>query len=476
MNQLRGKLLIAWTTAALLSVLGYALWRANLVGFAPQELFNRVTQALGVPRVFQFIHSILGIGQDAKILAFLSVSLLWLGGSTLLGLLRPWLGAVILGALLLTFAPPLDALVYGVSFFLLRVLLDRVFAPRAQSAAPLPVEPSRRTTLALLGGGSALLVGGGLLNFFRQVNGVAQAARVVPGQPLPFGVTPVSQFYYVSKNLEAFDPKLKEENWRLKVGGLVSEERTFTLADLQEMPAKTLELTLSCISNPLGGPLISNGIWRGVPVSDFLRRVGVQKGAKYVIWEAADGYIESLPLGQAFEEDVLLVYELNGEPLTQKHGFPLRVLIPGRYGMKQPRWITAIRLSDTDEAGYWVQRGWSKTAVVELTSRIDVPAELNPIVKADESTTLHGIAFAGKKEITKVEVSVDGGRTWRAARLEPKRSQHAWTLWSLDWTPKRGSYQLAVRAWSGDEVQKSAEADALPEGATGYHRFIVTAS
>lgn len=471
MKHLRGQLLVAWTTAALLSILGYALWRANLVDFAPRELFDRVTQALGVPRVFQFIHSILGIGQDAKILAFLSVGLAWLGGLTLLGLLRPWIGGLVLAALLLTIASPVDAVVYGALFTGLRTLLGRAFEPRATAV---PIEPSRRTTLALLGGGSALVVGGGLLNLFRQVNGPAQsAARVVPGQPLPSGVTPVSQFYYVSKNLEAFDPKLKEANWTLKVGGMVSDARTFTLADLRAMPSKTIELTLSCISNPVGGPLISNGVWRGVPVTDFLRRVGVEKGAKYVVWKAADGYAESLPLGQAFEEDVLLVYELNGEPLTQKHGFPLRVLIPGRYGMKQPRWITEIRLSDRDEAGYWVRRGWSKTAVVELTSRIDVPAELNPILKAEEATTVRGIAFGGNKEITKVEVSVDGGQTWRAARLEPKRSKHAWTLWSLDWTPTRGAYQLAVRAWSNDEVQKSADADALPEGATGYHRFIV---
>lgn len=462
--------LAAWLAAVLLSALGFAAWRLAGAVFPPVPLFGALTQLLGVPWVFQLVHAVFGVGQGGKTFAFLGVAVLWLGGLTVLGRFA-W-GAPVLGLALLLLVPWPVAVGYALGLALARLVLRRALAPLA------PPSVARRGAVAALAGGGALLAGGGLLGLFRNVGAPARAAdTVLPADgTLPFGVTPVENFYYVSKNLEAFDPVVDGETWRLKVGGLVNAEKGYTLDDLRRFPVRTIELTLSCISNPVGGPLMSNGIWTGLALADLLRDAGVKGGAQYLLWEAADGYTESLPLGDAFEEDVVLVYALNGRPLTPKHGFPLRVLIPGRYGMKQPRWITGITLSAVDVPGYWVKRDWSKTAHVELTSRIDLPAEQNPVVKAGEEMMVRGIAFGGLLPVTRVEVSTDGGQTWRAARLVPPRSKHAWTPWELPWTPEPGPHQLQVRAFSGTVAQKAEEKDALPEGATGYHRFIVNAS
>lgn len=292
------------------------------------------------------------------------------GRVTALGMLPPVAGALALGLGLLLITPWPVALGYALAFLVFRLAIQALLRPLRFG------DGTRRQVTGALVGGSALLVTAGLTGLFRTGTSPAPAT-IGAGGELPGDITPVKDFYYVSKNLEAFDPVVDEAKWRLKVSGLVKSPGSFSLQELRQFEARTIELTLSCISNPVGGPLLGNALWTGFTVSDLLRRVGVQGGAKYIVWRAADGYEESLPLGEAFEQDVMLVYAQNGEALTNKHGFPLRVLIPGRYGMKQPRWITEIRLTDRDVPGYWVKRGWSKTAHVELTSRIDEPASYN---------------------------------------------------------------------------------------------------
>ncbi|AWN22777.1 oxidoreductase [Deinococcus irradiatisoli] len=471
------RLLRAWIAAVLLSLLGYValIWAG--VTYPPITLFGTLTQWLGVPAVFQLLHRLLGLGQDAKLLAFSGVAVLWLGGLSLLGSLeRPLIAGLALAILCVLGLGSLGWLVpllYGLAFWGLLAALQRGLAPQGKAAPARPDRVRRTTTLGLAAGG-LLAAGGGLTALFRQ-GGSTTAAAPVPGEPLPFGVTPVEHFYYVSKNLEAFDPRLSADKWRLTVGGLVQRPRTFTLPELAQFTPVISQRTLSCISNPVGGPLISNGIWSGFRLSDLLRQVGIQREARYLLWEAADGYTESLPLGEALDPEVLLVTHLNGEPLDDKHGFPLRVLIPGRYGMKQPRWITKLTLSAEDEPGYWAKRGWSKTARVELMSRIDQPPEISPVVQAGMATFIRGVAFYSQP-ITKVEVSTDGEKTWQEAELFKLESVYAWTPWQLAWTPEAGSHQLAVRAYAGSVIQKTQPSDALPEGATGYHTFEVKTS
>ncbi|WP_425146806.1 molybdopterin-dependent oxidoreductase [Deinococcus sp.] len=474
------RFLRAWIAAVILSGLGYLLFMWLGLAYPPLRLFGALTQLLGVPKLFQLVHAVFGLGQGGKIFAFSGVALLWLGGLTVLGgLWRGQIAGLVTFVLGLIFTPWYIALGYGLAFWFILDAVNLWLAPRigAVTLRPAPADSGRRTTTLALAAGGAAVAGGGLSALFRDPGAAAPAAAsIVPGPPLPFGVTPVSQWYYVSKNLEPFDPKVNGQSWKLAVGGLVRTPLSLSLADLKSFAPVTEELTLSCISNPVGGPLISNGIWEGFRLSELLKRAGVQPGAKYLLWEAADGYTESLPLGRALADDVLLVHTLNGQPLTPKHGYPLRVLIPGRYGMKQPRWITRITLAARDVPGYWVQRNWSKTALVELTSRIDVPAETSPVVKAGAAGFIRGIAFFGDQPISRVEVTTDGGKTWQAARLVTPRSKYAWTPWELPWTPSAGSYQIAARAYSGATVQKKADSDALPEGATGYHHFIVNVS
>ena len=483
------KFLRAFIAVALLSVLGFI--GLEVLGWVNPvvSLFGRITQALGVPVIFQALHQIFGLGSTGKSVAFAGVLVGWLGGLTLLGgLVRPWQAGAVVALALLAFTPLEVALGNGAVFGLLLWGLERLLAPRtstlSEPLAPVPTaavartDATRRTvTLALAGTGAAVLAtGAGRLISVGGAGASASAAAtpVTPGS-LPAGVTPVSNWYYVSKNLEALDPRINGEKWRLRVDGLVGTPKTLTLEDLTRFPAVTSERTLACISNPVGGPLISNGVWEGFRLADLLRDVGIGKEARFVLWEAEDGYTESLPLGDALDPDVLLVTRLNGAPLTPKHGFPLRVLIPDRYGMKQPRWLTRITLSATDKPGYWVQRDWSRTARLELQSRIDFPEEINPQVKAGQPITVRGMAFFGTKPITRVEVSTDGGKTWGQAKLTPPRSTSAWTLWAFAWTPTAGAAMLMARAYSGSVAQKPAERDALPEGATGYHRFIVNA-
>ncbi|UQN06816.1 molybdopterin-dependent oxidoreductase [Deinococcus sp. QL22] len=491
------KYLRAFIAVALLSVLGFI--GLEVLGWVNPvvALFGRITQALGVPAVFQFLHQIFGLGSTGKSVAFAGVLVGWLGGLTLLGgLLRPWQAGAVVALALLAFTPLEVALGNGAVFGLLLWALEKLLSLRAAPASvppttadlvPPPYLPNlrlnqadatRRTvTLALAGTGAAVLAAGAGRLISMSGGGASASAAATPVMPgsLPAGVTPVSNWYYVSKNLEALDPRIKAEKWRLTVDGLVGTPKTLTLEDLGRFPAVTSERTLACISNPVGGPLISNGIWEGFRLSDLLREVGIGKGARHVLWEAEDGYTESLPLGDALDPEVLLVTRLNGAALTPKHGFPLRVLIPDRYGMKQPRWLTKITLSATDKPGYWVQRDWSRTARLELQSRIDFPEEINPQVKAGQPITVRGMAFFGSKPITRVEVSTDGGQTWGQAKLTPPRNTSVWTLWAYDWTPIAGAAMLMARAYSGSVVQKTAERDALPEGATGYHRFIVNA-
>ncbi|GAA4023230.1 hypothetical protein GCM10022631_42420 [Deinococcus rubellus] len=474
-------MLRAWIAAVLLSALGYAalIWAGW--AYPPITLYGTLTQWLGVPAIFQLLHRLLGLGQNAKLLAFSGVAVLWLGGLSLLGTLeRPLIAGISLAILCILGLGALGwwmPLVYGLVFWALLEGVNRLLAPApmsAQSTAAQPDQTRRTTTLGLAAGG-LLAAGGGLTALFKPGSAATTTAALAPGDPLPFGVTPVSQFYYVSKNLEAFDPRLSAEKWTLTVDGLVQNPRTFSLTDLKQFAPVTSERTLSCISNPVGGPLISNGIWSGFRLSELLREVGLQKKARFVLWEAADGYTESLPLGEALDPEILLVTQLNSQPLNTKHGFPLRVLIPGRYGMKQPRWITRITLSAEDQPGYWVKRDWSKTARVELMSRIDQPPEISPNVKAGAPTFIRGVAFYSQP-VTRVEVSTDGETTWREAELVKPRSVYAWTPWQLAWTPQTGSHMLSVRAFSGEVVQKTAQKDALPEGATGHHTFEVQAS
>jgi DMSO/TMAO reductase YedYZ molybdopterin-dependent catalytic subunit len=449
------------------SALGLLLRLLLEIPYPPQELFNRLSQFMGTPAMFQMVHRFLGYGVAGKVFAFAGSFGLWLVILSLFGWLRPWLASVLVFLACVLLVPVTVALGTALVYFGLRYALE---SPQLGDSMRL----DRRNALGWLTLGSGVLVGGGVTALLRYTFDSSSTPKTAlkGGQNLPSGITAQSDFYSISKNLEAFDPKLNADKWQLKVSGLVKTPRQYTLAELKTKPRNDLEATMVCISNAVGGGLIGNAIWNGFRLRDLLLEVGIEPTARFINWKAADGYTESLPLAQALEDDVLLVYGMNNEALSQKHGFPLRVLIPGRLGMKQPRWITEIELSDKETTGYWVERGWSRSAYAQTMSRIDSPDELAVNLKASGIQEIRGIAFAGKKAITKVEISTDGGTSWQEAELLPRRSSLAWQQWRSPWMPKAGSHQLAVRAYADGVMQPEEERDALPEASSGWHHFI----
>jgi len=300
---------------------------------------------------------------------------------------------------------------------------------------------------------------------------LAQGISSLWEQPgMPPEITPVGQFYTVSINI--FDPRVDYRDWTLTIEGLVERPLTLDYQRLVRAPNSVESyVTLTCVSNEVGGNLTGNAVWRGVRLRDLLQEAGVKPGAVDLVMEAYDNYTDSIPIEKALHPDTLLVYEMNGEPLRPQHGFPARLIVPGIYGMKNVKWIRRLRVVDYDFKGYWARRGWSDTAVIKTWSRIDIPRTGQ--VRAGEPVVIGGPAFAGDRGVQAVEFSVDGGKTWKPVdALKEPLGPYAWRLWAATWTPgEPGNAELVVRAIDGQgQVQTSAVAPPLPDGSSGWHR------
>ncbi len=445
-----------------LAALGLGL-RALGVGYPLEGVYGFLTFWLGVPAVFNLVHEVFGYGSLAKNLAGVGALGVWLLGHAALFFLYPRAPGVAVG---------LAALGYGYfGGWGAAVGLTPAFWLWAWWGARRAArfEPARRSSLKAIALFPAWLAWG---------QGARGQGRIVferiPG--LSREVTPQPELYYVSKNLAVFDPDLRGRPYRLEVGGMVARPLSLTLEELRALPAVEFVHALVCISNPVGGDLVGNPRWRGVLLRTLLERAGVRPEARWVVFESRpDGYVESLSLAE-LPAEAMVAYAIDGEDLERRHGYPTRVLIPGRYGMKQPKWLTHIWLSDTEAVGFWARRGWSRTAVVRTMSRIDVPAD-GASVRVGEEVVIAGIAFAGGRPLERVEVSTDGGRTWRPAVLRPPLGPYAWQLWALPWVPRTaGAHVLVVRAVEvGGRVQDPTPRRPLPDGATGYHRVRVQA-
>ena len=288
-------------------------------------------------------------------------------------------------------------------------------------------------------------------------------------------VTPTENFYVVSKNFG--DPSVDGQGWRLHVGGLVDKSMSLSLSDLRGLGATQQYVTLECISNDVGGDLMSTGLFTGVRLQDLLAGASPLPNASWVTFHARDGYTESLSLSVVQSSpEILVAYELDGAPLPMLHGFPARMVIPGHYGMKGPKWLDSILLVDAEQGGYWEQQGWDHNAIVKTTSRFDVPRE-GDIVRLG-AIQLGGVAFAGTRGISKVEYSTDSGKSWTAAVLDAPLSALTWVVWRATWTPDaEGSYQLKVRATDASgNLQKADGVPSYPDGAGGYHTIQVSVS
>jgi DMSO/TMAO reductase YedYZ molybdopterin-dependent catalytic subunit len=282
-------------------------------------------------------------------------------------------------------------------------------------------------------------------------------------------ITPLESFYHVSKNF--FDPQPDGNAWRLEIKGLVGNPYTLTYDELKAMPSVEVVVGMMCISNPVGGDLIGNTRWRGVRMADLLAKAAPKRGVVDLAMTAADGYTDSISYEKALDTDVVLVWEMDGKPLTYEHGYPARLLVPGIYGMKHVKWITSIELVDYNFKGFWQQpdQGWSEPAPVHTMSKIDYPSADDALPVGTH--TLSGVAFAGDRSISRVEISADNGTTWADAYVKPKLSETSWVVWAYNWTPtKAGKYTVRVRATDGaGNVQTSKRVDPYPNGATGWH-------
>jgi DMSO/TMAO reductase YedYZ molybdopterin-dependent catalytic subunit len=281
--------------------------------------------------------------------------------------------------------------------------------------------------------------------------------------------TPLGDHYRIDISLEP--PVIDEQSWRLNVGGMVEEESEFSLAQLREYDPIHQFITISCISNRVAGDLIGTTRWTGFSMRDLLADINYQEDATHIKISSADGFFEIVEIQEILDDErVMLAYEWDGVPLTTSHGFPLRIYLPDRYGMKQPKWITDFEFIGGWEEGYWVHRGWDRDAIVKTTSVIDTIAVDSAYTEgANLMVPMGGIAYAGAKGISRVEVRIDDG-DWQQATLRDPLSDLTWVVWRFDWPFESGSHTITVRAFEGDGTQQiEARASQRPSGATGYH-------
>jgi DMSO/TMAO reductase YedYZ molybdopterin-dependent catalytic subunit len=284
-------------------------------------------------------------------------------------------------------------------------------------------------------------------------------------------VTSNDNFYRVA--IDIFDPTVDGTTWSLQVVGVNGNGKTYDLPSLQNLPVTTEYNTFECVSNVINGDLISNASWTGVKLSDlFTDAGGVPQDAQNVVFYSVDGYSVAIPIAIALQGDSMVAYEMNGVTLPQRHGYPLRAVIPGLYGMMSAKWVRKIQIINTSYSGYWQTRGWSPTGVVQTLAFIIIPGDgAQPSLSQNKGTILlGGYAYAGARGISKVEVSTDNGQTWQPATLKPELAGNTWRLWAYAWSPSAtGSYSILARATDGTRaLETSEQTDTFPSGATGY--------
>ena len=263
------------------------------------------------------------------------------------------------------------------------------------------------------------------------------------------------------------------DTWKLPITGLVDNPLTLTLDEIQSnYESRDQYITLSCISGRIPSTLISTTWWTGVSLQKILADAQVRPEARYLEIRSGDGFHEMVDLALiASDERIMLAYAWDGHPIPFDHGFPLRIWLPDRYGMKQPKWITSIEVTDEYRKGYWVGRGWDEIAQVKTTSVIDTVA-VNDLVERDGQTLvpIGGIAFSGDRGISKVEVRVDDG-PWQEAQLRAPLSETTWVIWRYEWPFAQGTHTFEVRCTeAGGTPQIEDEEGSRPSGATGLHR------
>jgi DMSO/TMAO reductase YedYZ molybdopterin-dependent catalytic subunit len=526
--------LVGFLLAAPLIGLMYLTRQLAGLPFLPFELFDWITRVLpgdlvtfGIDLMIDSMLLLrINVADTAKQAEQVTAILLFLAGGTLFGALYfAWINArkgtpdalsgAIAGALFglpligisiaigqPTIHPILRVLWIAALFLLWGVLLSWI-ARRLMSAEPevageeRSVERiSRRQFLITLGASSATItvvsagVGSVLARNERQRrqaeldDSIAHLVEVgadssfpnandpvapVPGTRPEY--TPVMDHYKVFLRTEP--TVIGGSDWTLPITGMVDNPLMLTLEDIRNnFPSRDQFVTLSCISGRIGTTLISTTMWTGVSLQDLLAEAQVQEGAQYLEITSGDGFHETADLNLInSDERIMLCYAWDGNQLPVDHGFPLRIWIPDRYGMKQPKWITGIEVIDEYREGYWVERNWDEVAQVKTTSVIDTVA-VNAIVENDgqQLVPIGGIAFSGARGISNVELRVDGG-PWEATLLRSPLSETTWVIWRYEWLFAEGEHTFEVRCTEADSTPQIEEVtEARPSGATGIHQ------
>ena len=295
-------------------------------------------------------------------------------------------------------------------------------------------------------------------------------------------ITPTYLFYRIDIN--AIVPVVNAQDWNLSIKGLVDNPIVINYKEIKSMDPVEQFSTLVCVSNKIGGNLTSTALWKGIRLRDLISKAGVKPNVKYIVFRCSDGYDVGIPFENGMMDGTILAYDMNRSPLTNDHGYPIRAIVPGFYGMMNPKWITEIELVDKTYEGFWQRKGWTNEGIKNIYSSIVVPGS-QPITDrfphtvkdnaftVGKSIPIAGIAFSGDRGISKVEVSTDGGKTWKTAVVKDPLSQYTWVLWTSQFTSEsKGAYDIVVRATDKTgQVQTSKLENPFPKGANGYNQI-----
>jgi len=347
---------------------------------------------------------------------------------------------------------------------------------------------SRRGFLLAAGASAVAGVAGRFLGTRTDVEGsrraVGDLTPAEPAPPIPDGadfaadgtpgfITRNEDFYRVDTALSV--PRLRAEDWVLRVHGMVDRELTLRYGDLRDRPLVERTITMTCVSNEVGGPYTSTANFVGVPLRDVLLEAGVRAGADQLFSTSADGWTAGTPVDVVLEEDrgALIALGMNGEPLPVEHGFPARLVVPGLYGfVSATKWVVDLELTTFEaRSAYWLDRGWGQRAPIKVMSRIDRPRGLSAV---RGRVVVAGVAWAQPTGVAKVEVRVDGGG-WQPTRLSTAVNGSTWRMWRVELDLAPGAHTVECRATDGaGSTQPSERVDPVPDGATGWHSIFFT--
>ena len=411
-------------------------------------------------------------------------------GLGVVGLIAAYFGASVAVPLTQRLLPGLAALL--VSAGGLSVLLrafDGEPANSTGSSEPTSGVDRRKFLGAAAAIGAIGVLGAGIASFGRRMVDISSFAIPTPTEtlpPMPAGVaftdiegltpflTPLDEFYRVDTALSV--PQVDPTTWQLRIHGMVDKEITLTYDQLLARDLVERDITLTCVSNEVGGPYVGNARWTGTSIQALLEEAGVQDGADAVLSTSTDGMTIGTPIGALTDgRDAIIAVGMNGQPLPADRGFPARMVVPGLYGyVSATKWLVDMEITRfADFEAYWTPRGWAEEAPIKISSRIDVPGSFQKYDKGQ--IVIAGVAWAQNTGVEGVEVSIDGGE-WQAAELSDELSVDTWRQWRYTWDGSgatSGSHEAKVRAIGQDgETQTEEQAPPRPNGASGWHGIV----